>query len=385
MRRKIELSALLEVTQAINANIPEEDLYRVFYFTCISNLQLSEIALLVVERGKFVEKFAHEISFTTADLLQFESEEFDLQKVQKIHPSVSQIFQVKHKQKTLAILILGHQKAEEVEESYSFLQILSNIVLVAIENKRLARQALVQERNKKEIEIARSVQEMLIPNQLPNNQYFQAVSTYLPFQMVGGDYYDVIKVGENYMFCIADVSGKGVPAALIMSNFQASLRSLCKVTHDVEQIIQDLNIQLIENARSDHFVTCFLAHFDVSTKALTYVNAGHNPPYLITNKECIPLQYGCFMLGIFDDMPSDIKQTIEIKQGNSLFMFTDGITETLNNFGDEFGEKRLMDFLLTNKQTDMHLAMADLIVEVDTFKEDQDYRDDLTMLDVKFK
>jgi sigma-B regulation protein RsbU (phosphoserine phosphatase) len=384
MRRKIELNALLEITQAINSNIPEEDLYRVFYFTCISNLQLSEVALFVFEKNKFIEKFSHDLSFTTKDLELFEKEKFDVEKVKEIHPNISQVFQVKHKDKLLAVLFLGTHNSEEVQESYSFLQTLSNIVLVAIENKRLVRQSLAQERIKKEVEIARNVQEMLIPNKLPNNHIIQSAATYLPHQMIGGDYFDLISIGDNYVFCIADVSGKGVPAALIMSNFQASLRSLCKVTTDVDTIIRDLNTHLIENARSDHFVTCFLAFYDSKSKILQYVNAGHNPPFLLQGDEDLLLGDGCYMLGVFDKMPENIKMEIDVKSGDKLFMYTDGVTETSDNDGEEFGEFRLLEFLKATKKDDLQMNIADLIIAVDSFKQDQDYRDDLTMLSIRF-
>lgn len=383
-KRKIELSALLEITQAINSNIPEEHLYRVFYFTCISNLHLDQFALFVLEKEKFVEKFSNSLSFTSRDLHLFQQINFDPEKVKSIHPSISQVFPVKHKSQILAVLVLGTQSSKEVEESFSFLQILSNIVLVAIENKRLARQALLQERMKKEVEIARTVQEMLIPGNLPKNETLEAAATYLPHQMIGGDYYDVIKIKENYVFCIADVSGKGVPAALIMSNFQASLRSLCKVTNDVVEIVQDLNTHLMENAKSDHFVTCFLAIYDTSNKMLSYVNAGHNPPILTREKGYEMLNKGCYMLGVFDELPKDICGRVQIYSKDNLFMYTDGITETLDNDGVEFGEDRLIEFLMATRKGDLKTNLTDLIIAVDEFKEDQDYRDDLTTLIVRF-
>jgi phosphoserine phosphatase RsbU/P len=384
MRRKIELNALLEITQAINSNIPEEDLYRVFYFTCISNLNLSEVALFVHENNHFKEKFSHSLSFTTKDLMLFEEYNFETEKVKEFHPTISQVFPVKHKNKLLAFLVLGSHNLAEAEESYSFLQTLLNIVLVAIENKRLARASLLQERIKKEVEIARTVQEMLIPNKLPNDSFIQAAATYLPHQMIGGDYYDIIKRKGNYVFCIADVSGKGVPAALIMSNFQASLRSLCKLTDDVIEIITDLNTHLIENARSDHFVTCFVAFYDSKNRKLSYVNAGHNPPILLNKNKNQTLNKGCYMLGAFDELVNIEKGEIKIEAQDKLFMYTDGITETLDNDGKEFGEERLLEFLKATLNDELQINLADLIIAVDEFKEEQDYRDDLTMLSVRF-
>lgn len=383
-RRKLEVSALLEITQAINSNMSEEKLYKVFYFTCISNLQLSEVALFVLQGDKFIEKFTHSLSFTTRDLELFQEHDFNLEEVQEIYPNVSQVFPVRHKTKLLAVLVLGKHNAGDIESSFSFLQTFSNIVLVAMENKRLARKALAQERINKEAEIARNVQEMLVPSNLPDNEYFKIAATYLPHQSVGGDYFDVIKVEGGYIFCIADVSGKGVPAALIMSNFQASLRTLCKLTCDVETIITDLNLHLDENTKSDHFVTCFLAYYNIESKTIEYINAGHNPPYYLNGDKVEELKLGCFMLGAFPTIPVVKKAIVPIHKNGKLFMFTDGITETVDNDGVEFGEDRLKMFLQATLNTDLKLNHADLIIAVDEFKDEQDYRDDLTMLSIRF-
>ena len=384
-KRQLEVSALLDITQAINSNISEEKLYKVFYFTCISNLNLSEVALFVLEKESFVEKFSHSLSFTTRDLQVFQENSFGLEEVKSTHPDVNKVFPVYHKKKLLAVLMLGKHNVEEIEDSFSFLQTLSNIVLVAIENKRLARLALSQELLKKEAEIARTVQEMLVPSNLPDNQYFKVAATYLPHQSVGGDYFDVIKVDGGFVLCIADVSGKGVPAALIMSNFQASLRSLCRLTSDVKEIITDLNLHLNEHVMSDHFVTCFLAFYNVNNGTLNYINAGHNPPYYLSGDRIEELGVGCYMLGAFPSIPPISKTEVVVTEGSKLFMFTDGVTETCNDEGEEFGEERLRNFLQsTITDQDIKLNHADLIIAVDEFKETQGYRDDLTMLSLRF-
>ena len=257
--------------------------------------------------------------------------------------------------------------------------------MVAIENKRLARKELEQEKIKKEVEIARDVQSMLIPRDLPNDSYFQVAATYLPHQSVGGDYYDVIRINEkDLIICIADVSGKGVPAAMIMSNFQASLRTIARMTHKVDVIIQDLNNHLNQNAAPDHFITCFLAYYNGDTRTLEYVNAGHNPPYLNIANNLKELTEGCFMLGAFPKIPKINKGKVYIPDKTQLFLYTDGITETVNDGEEEFGEKRLQQFLLRSDEISLQLKQANLIVELDDFKGTQNYRDDLTMLSVNF-
>lgn len=385
MRRRIELDALLEITQAINANISADDLYRVFYFSCMSLLRSGHIALYVLENESLVEKFSHLLTFSEKELDVFKESEYDLSQVKKSRPEVEEIFAIKHKEQLLAVLFIGEQNLEESDTSFSFLQTLSNIVMVAIENKRLAKKTIEQERLAKEAEIAREVQEQLIPDDLPNNDILHVASIYLPHQSVGGDYYDVIPVGENdYIICIADVSGKGVPAALIMSNFQATLRALVRMTTDVQLLVKDLNMHLVQNGSSDHFVTCFLAHYKHDTRALEYVNAGHNHPYFIKENQVIALDKGCFMLGAFKDIPVINKGAIYVSGNSKLFLYTDGISETANAQGEEYGEERLQEFLLRTMDSELVLNLADLIVELDDFKGTENYRDDLTGLNIRF-
>ena len=384
-KRKIELSALLEITQAINSNISSEDLYKVFYFSCISLLRLGHVALFVLEGDELVEKFSQSLSFTHKELEIFKTKNYDLTKVQELSPHVEQVFPVRHNGKLLAVLFIGEQNVEESETSFSFLQTLSNIMMVAIENKRLARLTIAQERLAKESEIARGVQEQLIPNILPNNELIRVAATYLPHQSVGGDYYDVIKLSDDdYIFCMADVSGKGVPAALIMSNFQATLRALVRMTNDVEVLVRDLNMHIMQNARSDHFVTCFLAYFNGKSRTIEYVNAGHNPPFFINNKQITTLDQGCFMLGAFRDIPLIQKGKIYIPNNSKLFLFTDGITETMNATGEDYGEDRLEKYLLETMEEELTINLANLIVKLDEFKGEEDFRDDLTMLNIRF-
>src|SRR5690606_33837514 len=146
----------------------------------------------------------------------------------------------------------------------SFVQTFTSIIVVAIENKKLARKELEQEVFRKELEIAREVQSMLFPKELPDTDKVRAFASYLPHHTIGGDYYDYIQQDENnFLVCIADVSGKGIPASLLMSNFQASLRTLVRQTNDLKQIVNELNFVIKANAKGERFITFFVAAFDL--------------------------------------------------------------------------------------------------------------------------
>ena len=134
----------------------------------------------------------------------------------------------------------------------------------------------------KELELASEMQSMLFPRKLPNDEKMDVDALYQAQHQVGGDYYDFIRLNENEVaFCIADVSGKGVSAALLMANFQANLRALFKTTSSLNEIVTDLNRLVNENAKGEKFVTLFIAKYNYITRFLTYINAGHNPPILV--------------------------------------------------------------------------------------------------------
>jgi sigma-B regulation protein RsbU (phosphoserine phosphatase) len=185
---------------------------------------------------------------------------------------------VAHKDKTLALVFVGgldKRDAYAHNDGVKFIQALSNIIIVAIENKKLVRRQLEQEAFRKELEIASDVQQFLFPEKLPNTELLKVEASYLPHDLIGGDYYDYIPINKNqFLICVADVSGKGIPAALMMSNFQASLRTLLRQTPNLTDIIEALNFQVLENTKGEKFITFFAAIYDIRLKTMVYVNSG---------------------------------------------------------------------------------------------------------------
>ena len=236
-----------------------------------------------------------------------------------------------------------------------FIQTMTNIVAVAIENRNLYNQNLRQEIIKKELDLASRVQSMLIPSHssLPNNEDIVATACYLPHFEVGGDYYDVVQINDHrYGFCIADVSGKGISAALLMSNFQANVRALFAANLKLDEIVHELNQRVMNNVNGEKFVTLFIGEYNSQNKKLTYVNAGHNPPILYQAglKEIKFLQSGSIGVGMLDFIPSITIGSEYVTQGSRLIMFTDGIieleNENMEEFGTAFMEHELMQTLL---------------------------------------
>jgi sigma-B regulation protein RsbU (phosphoserine phosphatase) len=387
--KELELNSLLEVTQAINNNVPEEYLYKIYNFTLRSNLKIRKLALFVLDEvWNCKVNFGTQQSFTKTRLPDCFKDVKTVCKLQDFEETpfseFDMVMPVAHKENTLALVFIGDHSHESSHDGLKFLQALSNIIIVAIENKKLARKQLEQESFRKELEIASDVQQFLFPEKLPNTDLLNVEASYLPHDVIGGDYYDYIPINKNqFLLCIADVSGKGIPAALMMSNFQASLRTLLRQTPNLRDIVEALNFQVLENAKGEKFITFFACIYDISLKTLVYVNCGHNPPILCDRKNGIRLlEDGSTVLGAMHPLPFLNEGFITDLEQFRLFCYTDGLTETISEAGEEFGMERLMKYFHedSTRVKDMRTIHNDIIVELDNFKGRNGYHDDITMV-----
>ena len=392
--KKLELEALLEITQAINNNMPENSLYKIFEFTLRANLNIGKLALYVLD-----DQWICKVSYgTDGDFTKcrFDRSFLKWKDVGEIEKGVCspEFFEfdlaipIAHKEKKLAFVFVSKQNRNEPGTlNTDFIQALSNIIIVAIENKRLARKQLEQEKIRQELEFAAKVQQFLFPKQLPYNKYLKAAAFYQPHHSIGGDYYDFIHLERKnqILFCIADVSGKGIPAALLMSNFQASLRTLVQETTLLQDVIQKLNYQIMNNADGEHFITFFVGIYDPERSRLKYVNSGHNPPILIRNgTEMMSLEKGSTVLGAFRELPFLEIGIIEDINKFMFCSFTDGLSEINNEFGEEYGAERIWDIISKNKKSEPDVLNNRIIESMNVFKGDQELMDDITLFSCFF-
>ena len=297
-RKELELKALLEITQAINENKNESVLLNIFKFTCLVHLNIKSLVLYVYNQQEqfFLRRISHQVKEKLPEKIQ-KADVQENKELGKLSLSLSEEYSftevniyvpVYHKDKMLAILFLS-TKDGDAGLDLDFTQALTNILVVALENKRFARKQLEQESFRKEMEIASNVQRMLFPATLPDHNTLKAKVTYIPHSSVGGDYYDLIeRSDDDVYFCVGDVSGKGMPASLLMSNFQAALRTLLRSGTDLKTIVEQLNFSTFDTTKGERFITFFLGHYSYSQKKLSYVNAGHNPPVLCTSASNSP-------------------------------------------------------------------------------------------------
>lgn len=392
--KELELNALLEITQAINSNLAEESLYKIYNFTLRSNLNIEKLALFVLDdEWECKVNFGSKKKFNNSHIIPAFKTIQDITHLKEFEEACDLavfdiIIPVTHKDKTLALVFVGGLDKDSTqyqhEDGIKFIQALSNIIIVAIENKKLARRQLEQEAFRKELEIASDVQQFLFPEKLPDTELLKVEASYLPHDLIGGDYYDYIPINKNqFLLCVADVSGKGIAAALMMSNFQASLRTLLRQTPNLTDIVEALNYQVMENTKGEKFITFFAAIYDIRLKTMVYVNSGHNPPILWSKKHGIRmLEEGSTVLGAMHPLPFLNEGFVTDLDEFLLFCYTDGLTETVNADGKEFGVEFLINYF-SQPETyvkDLKTIHQDIIVSLDNFKGRMGYHDDITIL-----
>jgi sigma-B regulation protein RsbU (phosphoserine phosphatase) len=305
------------------------------------------------------------------------------------------LVQVRSKDQLVGILSLGLRRGH-FRYSTSDREVLTSVagqLALVIENARLAERMVVQEKLNRELAMAVEVQRRLLPARLPDNSALELAGFCEPARGVGGDYYDFIVRDDRQLgFAIADVSGKGLPAALLMSTVQATLRSLAakhgntvngKIS--LADTVGTLNRLLCDSTGGANYVTFFYAQFDPTTKRLVYVNAGHNPPlYLRANavNEFTPLSCGGLIVGVFRDCVYE-QALIETQPGDLLFAYTDGLTEALNRNGEEFGEQRIKDTLNVHSLLSVYEIRDELVRRVKEWSKGAPQYDDLTFVIMK--
>jgi phosphoserine phosphatase RsbU/P len=231
-----------------------------------------------------------------------------------------------------------------------------------------------------EIAEARAIQEGFLPKEIAQLPGYEIASAWQSARVVGGDYFDVLPFdGESCGLCIADVAGKGLPAALLMSNLQAAVRGLASPSLAPEDLCSRLNALLCRNMASDRFVTLFYAHLDGPERRLRYVSAGHNAPFVIhADGSHERLREGGLVLGVFTNQAFK-SAAIRLRTGDRLVLFTDGVTEACNSQDEEFGEDRLLTVLQENRAQSATEIQKSILHSVSEFSH-APWRDDATLL-----
>ena len=394
--KDIKLNALLEITKAINNNVSTAQLLDIYQEILENKLKVGKLVLFsFTTEWTCILKYGVNKEYNH---LVFEPELLDIKEIETISftkGNLSQKFEivipVYHKQTPLAFVLLGDIDEKKIEMSSAikhlpFIQTLTNVMIVAIENKKLYKSSIQKATIQKELELAQGMQKLLFPTDLPHTEEIEMSAFYLPHQQVGGDYYDLIWINEvEFVFCLADVSGKGVAAALLMSNLQAALRVLLKYTQNLTEIVIDINQLICDNAKNEKFITLFIAKYNIGTRKLTYINAGHNAPILFNNhNQMVFLDKGCSLLGIVNPLQFLENETLLVSAQSILFAYTDGLTDTVNSKDDNLSIKEIENILSIHKNSTSDNINVAMMKYLEEFKGEMPFTDDIAMLTCKF-
>lgn len=392
--KQLQINSLLAITQAINENVSSEGLFNMYNSFLKWEIGIDKMALYTREDTGWAcqshlgidEALLH--ADASAELIKYRNKQgLDSSE----HPLLKQfdlVIPVLHKDAPIAYALIGGLKNGDNDDAYNKVQIvttITNVIAVAIENKRLFKQQLRQQVVNREVELAAEIQRSLVPLKLPQSDKYQLSSIYKPHFAVGGDYYDVIEFSDGSLFfCIADIAGKGVAAALLMANLQAALRTLLARRPNLEELVRSINEVVFRVTQGDRYITFFIAKYDSHTRTIHYINSGHTPPLLLTGDEIIELRNGSTVLGWMEKLPFLEIGGVCLTNPGLLFCYTDGLTDVLNDAKEHFNAERLREFL--SKRVDCHARELNeqLLREIEQFRQRQPLPDDITVLTCKF-
>ncbi|SFT68532.1 sigma-B regulation protein RsbU (phosphoserine phosphatase) [Lishizhenia tianjinensis] len=386
--KDIKLNSLLEITKSINDNMSVENLVSIYTFILKEQLGFQRFVMfhkdehwkcLIKEgyKGRVKDVNVEE------DLLRFK----EITVIESSHIRVLNDFDfivpiIQGEHALAFLLIAGFEdhtlKPSSTLANLSFIQTLTNIIAVAIENKRLAKEELKQERIRKDLEVAREMQRLLFPSHLPSDKRIDLAATYKSRHEVGGDYYDFIRISDDeFIVCIGDVSGKGIGAAMLMASFQATLRTLISLGKlDLKYLIHALNEKVMQGAKGEKFITFFIGRYNSKTRKFTYINAGHNHPFITNGKVSRSLDKGCIGLGMLEEIPFLEQDEVEITSNSTLVLYTDGVVELENEEGEFFEMERLKKLIRNYYPLNMEDLNNLLFSKLDEWRGKKDYVDD---------
>lgn len=389
-----KLQRIKEVSEAINENLETNKLIELFKVFLTKRLEIGQFIFLSRANKKWEILCSHGVQSMPTLENYHETYAFTDIKIgdnflKGIENPFELLIPVYHHDKLLSLLFLSDEEEKigisPIVKHLNFIQSMTNLVSVAIVNKRLHLEEIESEKLNHELELASEMQKTLIPKGEFINKSLKLNANYRPHNLIGGDYYDYFIDENRIVFCMADVSGKGISAAIFMSNFQAKLHSLLKNTaFRLDELVKTLHSEIDNLAKGDRFITLFIGEYNFDTHLLEYVNAGHNPPMCLHKNEITLLDQGTAGLGMLKDLPKIKLGSKLIYKNDVILCYTDGITETQSESGDWYGEKRLEDVLCDAKNKDPKQINETILKSTAEFQGHMKDHDDFALLTLSF-
>lgn len=394
------LTTLFDVSKEFNALKSAEDIVRVLTYRLLGQLTVSKFSMvlfdeqehaeLIVDRLKLqsTERLEHVFSGLMSPISIQDSDELRPQYLKFMLDHQAQIVvPLFVKNQRSGLLLLGRKMVEGgfTDADKKFIEAIGSVATIALENDRLFQQELRRRAIEEEMKIAKTIQQGLLPSHIPDIQNFDVAASNVSSKDIGGDYYDItIEQDDDLMFVVADVSGKGVPAALLMANMQAAFRTLSPLGLPLEVMVERMNALIFRNTTPDKFVTAFIGVLTPSTGKLRYINAGHNPPIVVRRDLSVEeLTHGGLILGIMEQaIPYEVG-TIRLHSSDMLYVYTDGVTEAQNCNDAELGEPALIETLRAHRKKSSQEIIKRVHALIREHVQDYPQSDDITMMSFK--
>jgi sigma-B regulation protein RsbU (phosphoserine phosphatase) len=395
-----ELNTLFEIGKELNRIFDREKILKQLSFSLMGQLLINQFQIILKENDALGEIFKQGALFP-ANLINifegFYSVSEAIEKPLEINENIQEhkalyeagvrvIVPLISKEREYGYLFIGEKlnKTPYTSSDFEFLSTIANIAVISLDNARMIEEIVEKKRLEEELNLARNIQARLLPSEMPKIEGYNVHAVNIASKMVGGDYFDVIPINsDEYVFAIADVSGKGMPASLLMSNLQAGLQILVQENKPLNEITARLNNLIYQNTSIEKYITFFILKLNVKNGRFEYVNAGHNPPYLFhADNEPLMLEKGGLILGMMPDIVYE-SGFGKIRKNDCLLMFTDGVTECMDSEENEFEEQGLLNFLNKNiSRYDSKELNSKLIDELYRFAGDPTENDDITLLTI---
>lgn len=395
-RKNQELQTLFELGKELNSTLDHETIVRQFGYALMGQMMVGRFLIYLNSDDSL--KIYHNKGFSNEHVESIDpclKELEDLNEIMLVQKKKDKLNDLLSKAEIAAVIplsIQGENKGvlciEEKRGTKQFsdddLQLLHTMggqVIISLENARLFKESLERQRLQEELNIAREIQQGLLASDFNVSDGWKIFGKNVPSLEVGGDYYDVIKLDNgNIALAIADVSGKGAGASLLMSNLQASLRALINVEPNLDSMVARINNILYQNTSADKYITFFVGILDPDKRTFTYCNAGHNPPLKFSqNGNVTELEEGGLIIGMMGEANYEIGKVV-LDEGDIIVMYTDGITEAENEKDEEYGEESLKNHVKRNLKSSPEELINSIVEEVESHAVDLSAQDDVTLL-----
>lgn len=391
-----QLSSLFDLSKEFSGILEIERVGKLLMYSIIGQLLVTKFAVVTCEDGvfKFIENRFPSDKLTLA-LSDCRKDNFTKpvygDELLKIFPSfnslgIEMIVPMQIKSETKGLIILGKKTTMNnySKSDIEYISSVGSLAIISIENGRLFKETIEKQRLEKDLEIAQNIQKNLLPNKFPQLKNFEISAANYSARQVGGDYYDIVPLDKSRtLVAIADVSGKGVQAALLMANLQAFLQSICKQNIELSQASNLINDLVSENTTDGSFITFFWGILNDENKSFKYVNMGHNPPLLISEGKISKLKLGGMILGVMPTVIPYKSESVQLKKGDRIIFYTDGITEAMNKDGLEYSEERLEKLCLMHELSGSKDTLDLILKDVKEHADGAAQSDDITAMVIK--